>query len=240
MIRTDDAAWSSGLPGLHACFTTAADGNLALHVTDDPARVHSHRADLERRVGRPILFVNQVHSARVVTVRGADDPAAVTGAAVDADAMVTDRRDVALAMMVADCMPIVFADVRAGVIGAAHAGRRGLLDGIIQNTVAAMLERGADPSRTVAAVGPCICTACYEVPSTMLEQALAQNPAVGGESAAGTPAISLRDGAVWAFAEAGLSRQNIRISDQCTRESEELFSHRREPGAGRFAGVVWH
>lgn len=239
MTSTFDGARSTGLPGLRALFTTAEHGNLALHIGRDPAEARANRAALEAELGRRLLFVNQVHSARVVTVRGGDDADAVAGGGVDADALVTDRRDVALAMMVADCMPIVFADPQAGVIGAAHAGRRGLLDEIIQNTVHSMRGLGAQPEQTMAAIGPCICASCYEVPAEMLEQALVQNPAVAAESSSGTTAISLREGAAWALAEAGLTRQNIWMSAECTRESERVFSHRRQPGEGRFAGIVW-
>ena len=99
---------------------------------------------------RPVFRVRQVHSARVVIARSANDEPS------EADAIVTCRRDFAIGIVTADCAPVLLADAQAGVVGAAHAGWRGAVDGICQATIDAMLALGADRERIVAAIGPCI------------------------------------------------------------------------------------
>ncbi|MEE4205773.1 MAG: peptidoglycan editing factor PgeF [Erythrobacter sp.] len=113
------------------------------------------------RPGAVLVAPHQVHSPDVVTVaEGWDD--AAEGRPV-ADAVVTDRTDLALGIVTADCAPILLADRGAGVIGAAHAGWRGAQGGVIANTVAAMEELGADPADIAAAIGPTIAQPSYEV-----------------------------------------------------------------------------
>jgi polyphenol oxidase len=106
-----------------------------------------------------LIGVHQVHSADVVTIP-ADGPLPPVGRA---DAMVTDRPGVALAILTADCMPVLFADPVAGVIGAAHAGWRGALSGVLEATLDAMEGLGADRSDIAAVIGPCIGQRAYEV-----------------------------------------------------------------------------
>ena len=118
-----------------------------------------------------LLTVHQVHSATVVPVSeplGSPKP--------KADAMVTATPGVALAVLTADCQPVLFADAEAGVIGAAHAGWRGARDGVLEATVAAMQVLGADPSRVQAVVGPSISQRAYEVGPEFLEDFLTDDP----------------------------------------------------------------
>jgi YfiH family protein len=121
---------------------------------------------------RDLVTVKQRHTADVVVVHA---PFAAGDAPV-ADAMVTDRPGVALGIHTADCAPVLLADPAAGVIGAAHAGWRGALDGVIASTVAAMAAAGAVPARIVAAVGPCIGQASYEVGEEFRAAFLARDP----------------------------------------------------------------
>src|SRR5690606_29057334 len=106
-----------------------------------------------------LQLLKQIHSADVVTLT---EPLAEPGT-VAADALVTDRPGLLLAILTADCTPILLADPKAGVIGAAHAGWRGAVDGVVGNTIAAMRALGADPTRIVAAIGPTITQPNYEV-----------------------------------------------------------------------------
>ncbi|MCS6712407.1 peptidoglycan editing factor PgeF [Brachybacterium sp. EF45031] len=229
--------------GARALFTSRAGGegpapfdglNLALHVGDDPAVVHRHRLALEAEVGVPVTYLDQVHSADVVVVRSGDDPRAVR----TADAQVTRRTDVALAVMVADCLPVLLADGDAGVIAVAHAGRRGLLDGVLENTVAVMQQEGARPERLEVAIGPAICGACYEVPDRMREDAARTHPATAATTRWGTPGLDLRAGAVEVLRGQGIPAVNIRSDAPCTLEDGEFFSYRRASRTGRFAGVI--
>ncbi len=136
--------------------------NCGAGSKDDPDKVAENRA---RALGRldagdlALLTVYQVHSPTAVVV---DRPFA-PGARPKADAMVSRTPGLALAVLTADCAPVLFAEPAAGVIGAAHAGWRGALDGVVEATVAAMAELGAEPSRIAACVGPAIGPTSYEV-----------------------------------------------------------------------------
>ncbi|AXK44640.1 peptidoglycan editing factor PgeF [Brachybacterium saurashtrense] len=207
--------------------------NLARHVGDDEAAVERNRALLAVEMGAPLVFVDQVHSADVHVLPSSGEVPVLT-----ADALVTDRRDVALAIMVADCLPVLLSDPEAGVVAVAHAGRQGLLGGVLQNTVQAMQGRGARPERLEVSIGPSICGACYEVPESMREETAAQLPAARATTSWGTPALDLRAGAVAVLDAAGVPREAIAAEAPCTLEDERFFSYRRSSRTGRFAGVL--
>ena len=139
--------------------------------------------------------------------------------------------------MVADCVPVVLAGRKPDgglVTAAAHAGRKGLLGGILANTVDRMQAAGADGIR--AWIGPAVCGLCYEVPESMLEEAAGQMPELRSHTRAGTPALDLPAGAEAQLTALGVSA--LRVGG-CTLESADLYSHRRSSSAGRFAGLVW-
>lgn len=117
--------------------------------------------------------VRQVHSAEAIVVGedGVPDPRP------QADALVTDRPGVALAVLTADCQPVLFADREAGVIGAAHAGWRGARDGVLEATLQAMQSLGARPEATAVVIGPSISQEAYEVGPDFLDSFLAEDPA---------------------------------------------------------------
>ncbi|MFA5120909.1 peptidoglycan editing factor PgeF [Zavarzinia sp.] len=134
--------------------------NCGLGSSDSREAVVENRDRVaETMGGRPLVTLHQIHSTRVVTV---DAPWA-PGSGEQADAMVTARRGVTLGVLTADCAPILFADPKAGVVGAAHAGWKGALSGVAEATVAAMVALGARPDDIRTAVGPCIGQASYEV-----------------------------------------------------------------------------
>lgn len=136
--------------------------NCGLGSGDDPERVRENRRRAMRRLGlaaEALVTAQQVHSARVAVVE-APWPAA---ARPQVDGMVTRVRGMALGILTADCAPVLLADPRAGVIGAAHAGWRGAKSGIVEATVAAMVRLGARLGGIGAAVGPCIRHDSYEV-----------------------------------------------------------------------------
>lgn len=135
--------------------------NVGIGSDDDEGAVLANRARARDALapGAALVTVRQVHSATCVTVDGPlkDD------ARPQADAMVTRRPGLLLGILTADCAPILFADQQAGVIGAAHAGWKGALTGIVQATVDAMVALGARRDRINAAIGPCIAQRSYEV-----------------------------------------------------------------------------
>lgn len=114
--------------------------------------------------GAPMVMLEQVHSADVLVMREAG------GEIRQGDAMVTDRPNLLLGIVTADCAPVLFADIEAGVVGAAHAGWRGARAGVLENTLEAMEELGADRVRISAVIGPAIAQASYEVDSKFREQ----------------------------------------------------------------------
>lgn len=188
----------------------------------------------------PLVSVAQIHSPRVVTVTG-DWP----GPRPEADAMVTDRPGVALGVLVADCAPVLFADAGRGVIGAAHAGWKGALGGVLEATIGAMTTLGARRNAIMAAIGPCISQAAYEVGPEFVETFLDDDRDNGRFFAGGS-------GDRAHFDLPGYVMQRLRaagIADtawtgHCTYSDENrFFSYRRathlgEPDYGRLIGAI--
>ncbi|WP_370831577.1 polyphenol oxidase family protein [Kocuria sediminis] len=225
-------------PGVRMAFTDRSAGNLALHTGDDPAAVRRRRAALERSMGvaaGSLLFLEQVHGTDVVD---ADRPDRAAVPVADAAVSATG---VPLAVMVADCVPVLLLGEgpTGPVTAVAHAGRRGLLGGVLERTVERLRERGAD--RLAAWVGPSICGSCYEVPAAMREESLRRIPAVAATTSWGTPALDLRAGARDRLAGLGVAvtEPSADGGPVCTLEDERLSSHRRDPGSGRIVGLVW-
>ena len=168
----------------------------------------------------------QVHSAGVVVVDAAWPPAERPRA----DALVTRRRGVALGILTADCAPVLFADAEAGVIGAAHAGWRGALSGVLEATVAAMAGLGAAPARIHAGIGPCIAQPSYEVGPEFPAPFLAADPANAGffraAPRAGHFLFDLAGYAARRLSLLGLGRVE-RTGGDTAAEAERFFSYRR-------------
>ena len=209
-----------------------AEFNLARHVGDDTDAVEENRRHLARRIGLPadrVVFMNQVHGSEVAVIEH-PDPARPP----EADGLVTRTADVALAVLVADCVPVLLADARAGVVGVAHAGRRGLHAGIAPAVVDAMRDLGA---RTILArVGPSVCGRCYEVPEQMRAKVSSAEPAAWSTSATGSPALDVAAGVTEQLRRLGVDVGRL---GGCTVEDRSLYSYRRDHTTGRFAGVVW-
>ena len=166
--------------------------NLGGHVGDDPADVETNRARVAAAVGVPrerLLFMNQCHGADVHVVH---DPGPARRRRSTPSSPPT--ADLALAVLVADCTPVLLADPAAGVVAAAHAGRPGMTSGIVARTVAVM--RGLGATSITAAVGPSVCGRCYEVPPQMREEAAAVSAVSAAVSWTGTPAVDVAAGVV--------------------------------------------
>ena len=210
--------------------------NLGDHVGDAPDAVAQNRRLAAKALGLDpdqVVYLRQVHGAQVVVAR---EPWPDTEAP-SADAAVTDRPGVALAVMVADCTPVLLADPGAGVVGAAHAGRPGMVAGVVPATVGAMRSLGADPSRMVVLTGPAVCRSCYEVPEAMRADVAARVPQSWGATRRGTPSVDV-PGGVWAQLRAAGVVGGHR-SPICAQESADHYSYRRDGVTGRFAGFAW-
>jgi YfiH family protein len=210
--------------------------NLGGAVGDDPAAVTANRELAAKSLGvdpARVVWMNQVHGADVAVV----DAPWGEGPVPRVDAVVTAERGLALAVLTADCVPVLLADPVSGVAAAAHAGRPGLVAGVVPAAVRSMTELGADPARIVARTGPAVCGRCYEVPEEMRAEVAAVEPAAYAETSWGTPAVDVSAGAL-----AQLERLGVRDRAQspvCTRESADHFSYRRDRTTGRLAGYVW-
>jgi polyphenol oxidase len=231
--------------GAHFAFTDRWGGvsavpyeelNLGGAVGDDPDAVRTNRELAAKSLGLDpgrVVWMNQVHGAEVAVVSApwGDRPVP------QVDAIVTAERGLALAVLTADCTPVLLADPVAGIAGAAHAGRPGMVAGVVPAAVRAMTELGAEPSRIVARTGPAVCGRCYEVPEAMRAEVAAVEPAAHAETGWGTPAVDVTAGV-----HAQLHRLGVRDREQspaCTRESGDHFSYRRDRTTGRLAGYVW-
>ncbi len=228
----------------HGCFTTRGPGardchddpysglNLAGHVGDDPQRVARHREELSARLGlvpAQVGWMSQVHSAQVAH--------ATSGAEPTADALVVDGRRPgprAAAVLVADCVPVLLADTTLPLAAAVHAGRRGMLAGVVQEAVARLRALGA--SRLRAAIGPCVCAGCYEVCEQVLQEAVAKEPACAARTRWGTPALDIAAGVRSQLSRLGVGL--VPAPKWCTLEDERFYSYRRCATTGRQAGIV--
>src|SRR5689334_17566634 len=166
--------------------------NLGDHVGDDPAAVAANRKRLAQAIGLgpdAVVWMNQVHGDHVVRV---DEP---IGAAVDeTDGLVTATPRLALAVVTADCVPVLMGDARAGVVAAVHAGRVGAQKGVVVRTVEAMIEAGAHTEDISALLGPAVSGANYEVPEAMAAEVEAALPGSRTRTARRTPGLDLRAG----------------------------------------------
>lgn len=231
---------SGPLHRAHVRVTGVAEGDLA--VGGDQPGLSRRRQEV---LDRPWVWLDQVHGADVA-VLGDDDPVErVCGR--PADALVTRRTDVALAVHTADCVPVALMSGN-GVIGAAHAGWRGLLAGVLPSTVAAMRHLGGTGIR--AALGPCIGVECYEFgPADRQPLVDAFGSAVAGRTADGRPAVDMREAVRASLDSVGV--EVVSIDQRCTAcgrvagapqlgsEEPTLYSHRARRDAGRQALLVW-
>lgn len=227
-------------PGVRAGFSDRAGGtsigpyaslNLGYHVDDDWDRAHANREVLGRWLGAPITMTSQVHGADIAEV-----PHHRPNMRREADALVTTAPEVGIGVMVADCVPVLLADAAAGVVATAHAGRPGLVAGVVPNAVAAMVERGAQVSSIRAALGPSICGRCYEVPEQMRDDVEAAVPGTAGTTSWGTPSVDIAAGVMRQLETLGV--REVEQADVCTYENNRYFSYRRDGVTGRFAGVI--
>ncbi|CDO06432.1 peptidoglycan editing factor PgeF [Mycolicibacterium cosmeticum] len=207
--------------------------NLGDHVGDDPAAVAANRKRLAEAIGADaVVWMNQVHSDHVVVVDG--DPGATVD---DTDALVTTAPRLALAVLSADCVPVLLADARAGVIGAAHAGRVGAQLGIVARTVETMVGLGATVADISVLLGPAVSGRNYEVPAAMADEVEVALPGSRTTTAKGTPGLDIRAGIARQLSTLGITA--IDIDPRCTVEDRQLFSHRRGAPTGRLASLVW-
>ncbi len=211
--------------GAHASF------NPGLRCDDDPAAVHANRRLLAEHLPQPARWLHQVHGTQVVTADTLTTEA-------DADASVAHQRGTVCAVMIADCMPVLLCDEAGSVVGAAHAGWRGLSGGVLENTVRAM---GVEAGRLLAYLGPAIGPTAFEVGSEVREAF------VDHDSAAAAAFTAKSDGK-WLADLFMLGRQRLAAcgvrrvygGGDCTvSDPQRFYSYRRDKITGRMAALIW-
>ena len=234
--------------GVRVAFTDRHDGvsegawasfDLGTGGGDDPESVAANLCRLAAALGvgtDRLVTMSQVHGRDVATVDSVPDRPPV------ADALLSRTPGIALMARAADCLPVVLADPDAGVVGVAHAGRRGMASGVVPAAVAAARDLGAG-SGLRAWLGPRVCGGCYEVPEQMRAEVARAEPASWSTTSWGTPALDVAAGVI-----AQLERLAVPVTDvadslgperACTVESGDLYSYRRQgERSGRLAGLV--
>jgi polyphenol oxidase len=254
MLNPLHAAGLSSLPHIRHGFFTREGGvstgiyaglNCGFGSNDDPHHVEENRARVARHLGSStprVLTLHQIHSALAVEVTGDIERAHLP----KADAAVTRTRGLVIGTLAADCAPVLFADATAQVIGAAHAGWRGAVGGILEATVAAMVHLGARREHIHAAVGPCISAANYEVGPEFERDLVARHPAYAAffshVGANGRAHFDLPAFVAMRLRETGIGA--IERQTPCTYANESLFfsfrrtTHRKEPDYGRQISAI--
>lgn len=198
--------------------------NLGTHVGDELKDVLENRAIVAAKTG-PTQYMNQVHGDRIALIEE------VTEEVPTADALVTGIPGISLAVMVADCIPLLLASPES--VAAVHVGRRGLVNEITRKTLSVMRDMGA--TKISAIIGPAICGSCYEVAQEIYDEVVALHPKAQSQTPEGTCALDLP-----AALRSVLTDEGVTIIDkfECTVENQDYFSYRRDGVTGRQAGII--
>ena len=198
--------------------------NLASHVGDDLADVERNREKLRERVGN-FATMSQVHGDTVLVIDNVDAQVPI------ADALITANPDLALVVMVADCIPLLLRSEK--LVAAVHVGRAGLMNSIALKAVAKM--RTLVAAQIAGTIGPAICGNCYEVPNDLHDQVVALHPLAASKTKTNTPALDLPKALISALSEVDVL---VSKAAGCTLENDDYFSYRRSQITGRQAGVI--
>jgi len=229
--------------GVQAWQTTRGQGprpyggfNLGGHVGDDPHVVNMNRQRLQSVLPRQPVWLEQVHGTQVVTLTGVDDPVMPV-----ADAVMTSVPGVVCGIMTADCLPVLVADRLGRVVGAAHAGWRGLLQGVLESLITQMLTHQDIRANDLTVwLGPAIGPAAFEVGDDVRTAFLDVMPDAAGQ-------FDAHGHGHWLANLPGLAHQRLNTlgvhavtrSGLCTYQSDDFYSYRREKVTGRMASMVW-
>jgi len=250
-IKKIEPSWEMPRPIKAFCSTRVGgvskppfdDFNLGLNAGDDPADVMQNRVFLRALLPSEPMWLKQIHG---VTVSTPASRQVIGVGPFEADASVTNIPDEVLAVLTADCMPVLFASKNGEVIGAAHAGWRGLSGGVLENTIQAMcdLSSSLSPQDISAWMGPAIGPTVFEVGEDVLEAFSSQSQSILSQAFSpilGQPGKYLAD--LYTLARDRLNSLGIKQiggGGFCTFTDEErFFSYRRDKSTGRFASFIW-
>lgn len=210
--------------------------NLARHVGDEDSAVGTNRGIVADAVRGPVVFMRPAHGVAVAYLdesylAGREPPVA--------DVLITTVRGLSVATLAADCVPLLVHDAESGAVAAVHVGREGLLRGVVDTAVAAIMEArhgGVRQESVTFSIGPAICGRCYEVSSEVRAEVTARYPLARSTTRWATPALDLPQAVAGRLAHLGFDR--VVRHRRCTFEEPRLFSYRRDRLTGRQAGVV--
>jgi YfiH family protein len=225
-------------PNLIHSFTTKESGNLAFHVGDEKLHVEKNHALLAKELGyekSSLVHMKQIHSDIVHVVLDEDFETPPT-----CDALISNKTNTPLMVMVADCSPILFYDDEKKVIGAAHAGRQGAFKNIVKNVVEKMkAEFGSEPKNIHVSVGASIGGCCYEVGSEINDEAKDKGLEYAMQKRGESFYLDVGKILRAQLLSCKIKEENIEFCDECTCcSTQRYFSYRAEAKTGRFAGVL--
>jgi YfiH family protein len=226
-------------PNIFHTFTTKADGNLAFHVGDKKESVQKNHANLAKKCDykkESLVHMKQIHSNIVKIVDEQDN----FENPPTCDALITDKLNIPLMVMVADCSPILFYDPTQKVIAVAHAGRAGAFNNIIHNVIERFInDFDSKAEDIIAVVGVAICQKCYEVGSEIYQEALDLGLAYAIEKKDTKYYLDISKILYQQLKKAGISDKNIEISHICSQCNNNYYSYRENANCGRFCGLLY-
>jgi len=221
-------------------FTTKDSGNLAFHVGDDILHVETNHELLASALNykkHSLIHMKQIHSSLVHAITDNDN----FSNPQSCDALVTNRKNTPLMVMVADCSPILFYDAKKEVIAVAHAGRQGAFKNIVQNVIDTMKsEFDSDVDNLHISVGASISKCCYEVGEEIYTEAKTLHVEYAIDIKENSYYLDISKILKKQLLDAGIKKENIEITQECTScLSNKYFSYRAQGVTGRFCGLIF-
>ena len=224
---------------LRAGFTTKEVGNLAFHVQDDIANVKKNHLNLAKELSfnkNSLIHMKQIHSTDVHIVKNTDNFTNPHSC----DALVTDKKNTPLMVMVADCSPILFYDEVNHVIGVAHAGRQGAFKNIVRETIEVMCTNFLSSAENISvSIGASIGVCCYEVGEEIYQEAKYLDLEYSIQKKGNSYYLNIGKILKKQLLDEGIQEKNIEISEECTCcLKDKYYSYRAKANTGRFAGLL--
>lgn len=221
-------------------FTTRQSGNLAYHVNDNLLHVDNKHTSLAKELNyekRTLVHMKQIHSDIVHIVTNEDN----FDNPPTCDALITNKLNTPLMVMVADCSPILFYDDEKKVIAVAHAGRQGAFQNIVKNTIDSFINNfNSKVDNLHVAIGASINLCCYEVGSEINDEAIKLGLEYAIEKRDNSYYLNISKILEKQLLDCGVKKENIEISAECTKcKNDQYFSYRADAKTGRFAGIIY-
>ncbi|MEN4052870.1 MULTISPECIES: peptidoglycan editing factor PgeF [Sulfurimonas] len=226
-------------PNIFYTFTTKEDGNIAFHVGDKKENVEKNHEILAKKCNYKIetlVHMKQIHSNLVKIVEENDN---FTNPPT-CDALITNKKNIPLMVMIADCSPILFYDPKQEVIAVAHAGRAGAFNNIIHNVIKIFKNHfNSKADDIICIIGPAICQNCYEVGSEIYEEAKNLDLTYAFEKKSDKFYLNIRKILHQQLKETNILDKNIEISQICSQCNKNYYSYRQNTHCGRFCGLLY-